>query len=130
MGSSILGDSKPRITFITNFAPHYRVRTFELIGERYDTNFLFYSNGGEKEWMREHGVSSGRFSHEYLKGFSLAGVRVAPRLLPLVWMDDSDVIIKCINGKFALPVVFLASMARRHPLIVWAEDWSVVDSPI
>lgn len=123
-------EKKPRITFITNFASHYRVRTFELIAQRYDTRFLFYSNGSEANWLAEHGIAVGHFPHKYLSGFSIGGVRVAPRLVPLTWMDDSDVIIKCINGKFALPVVFLACRARRRPLIIWTGDWSVVDSPI
>jgi len=117
-----------RVTFITNLASHYRVRTFELIAQRCGAKFLFYSAGGEKNWLPEHGISAGSFPHEYLNGFSVAGVRVAPRLVPLTWRDDSDVIIKCINGKFALPVVLSICLARRHPLIVWTGDWSVVDS--
>jgi len=122
-------EKKPRITFITNFASHYRVRTFELIAQRYDARFLFYSDGGEANWLAEHGISAGPFPHEYLRGFSIGGVRLAPRLLPLTWMDDSDVIIKCINGKFALPIVFSICLARRRPLIVWTGVWSVLDSP-
>jgi glycosyltransferase involved in cell wall biosynthesis len=127
--SSVPGAAKPRVTFITNFAPHYRVKTFELLAERYDTRFIYYSRGGEANWLKEHGVSTGRFRYQYLWGFSVAGVRIAPRLVPLAWSDDSDVTIKCINGKFALPVVFLACMARRRPSIIWTGDWSVGNSP-
>src|SRR5579859_2564646 len=95
---------RPRVTFITNLASHYRVRTFELLAERYDTRFVFYSNGGEANWLPEHGVSSGQFAHQYLAGFSVAGVRISPRLIPIAWMDRADVVIKCLNGKFAMPV--------------------------
>ena len=121
--------SQPRITFITNFAPHYRVRTFELIAQRYDARFVYYSRGGEVNWLREHGVSTGQFRHEYLRGFSVARIRIAPKLIPLAWFDDADIVIKCINGKFALPVVFSACAVRRRPLIIWTGDWSVTESP-
>jgi glycosyltransferase involved in cell wall biosynthesis len=121
--------SPARIRFITNLASHYRVRTFELLAQRYETDFVFYSDGGEANWLREHGVSAGRFRHTYLPGFSVAGVRVTPRLAPVVWTDRADITIKCLNGKFALPVVLSACVARRRPYIIWTGDWSVVDSP-
>src|ERR1700733_1199667 len=77
--------SSREMTFITNLATHYRVRTFELIAKRYDANFVFYSQGGEASWLREHGISSGDFPHEYLDGFNLGTVRIAPRLIRLAW---------------------------------------------
>ena len=123
-----LKPAPPSVTFITNIAAHYRVRTFELIAERFDAKFVCYSKGGEANWLREHGVSTGNFRSEYLPGFSVAGVRIAPKLLSLVWSDKSDVTIKCINGKFALPIVFFGCKIRRRPLIIWTGDWSVVDS--
>jgi glycosyltransferase involved in cell wall biosynthesis len=42
--------------------------------------------------------------------------------------DQSDVVIKCINGKFALPLVFAACRARQRPFILWTGSWSVLDS--
>jgi glycosyltransferase involved in cell wall biosynthesis len=119
---------RPKVTFITNFASHYRSRTFELIAERHDAWFYFFSKGGEANWLAEHGVSSGRFPYRYLSGFSIAGIRIAPRLIPLAFRDESDVVIKCINGKFALAVVASACLLRRRPFIVWTGDWSVLDS--
>jgi glycosyltransferase involved in cell wall biosynthesis len=34
-----------------------------------------------------------------------------------------DVIIKCITGKFALPVSYLAARVRRKPFILWTNLW-------
>ncbi|QOY86256.1 glycosyltransferase family 4 protein [Paludibaculum fermentans] len=117
-----------RLTFITNFIPHYRVETFRLLAQRYQTRFVLFSDGREKNWLQENGTASGHFQYTYLKGFRFGGVRIAPGLIPIAWLDNSDVTVKCLNGKFALPVVALACMARRHPFIIWTGDWSVLDT--
>ncbi|MSR05504.1 MAG: glycosyltransferase family 1 protein [Gemmatimonadetes bacterium] len=113
-----------KILFVSNFCPHYRVRTYEMLAKRADTRFVFFSPGDEWYWGQAHGRQSGDFPHEYLRGFSLTPwVRVTPKLVPVVARFDGDVIIKCINGRFALPVTFLIAKLRRIPFVLWTGLW-------
>jgi glycosyltransferase involved in cell wall biosynthesis len=114
-----------KLLFITNLCPHYRVKTFETLAARVPTRFVFFSQGGEKYWNQNlHGRRSGDFPHEYLNGFSLGPARVTPALISRVWQTDADVIIKCITGRFALPVTYLLARLRRKPFVLWTGIWS------
>lgn len=117
-----------RVAFVTNFCPHYRVRTFELLAERLDVQFLFFSRGQEWYWPRRYGVQRGDFPHEYLPGFNAAGTRIVPSLPERLWRGDYDVIIKCINGRFALPASFLSARLRRRPFVLWTGVWKRLET--
>ncbi len=113
-----------RFLFVTNFCPHYRVRTFEILARRADVRFVFFSAGDEWYWDQRHGRQTGDFPHEYLKGLSLTRwFRVTPRLLPIVWRYDGDVILKCITGRFALPVTLIIAKLRGKPFVLWTGMW-------
>src|SRR5207249_4212309 len=113
-----------RFLFVTNFCPHYRVRTFETLAQRADVRFVFFSAGDEWYWEQKHGRRHGDFPHEYLQGFHITPwVRVTPRLIPIVWRYDGDVILKCITGRFALPVTLLIAKLRRKPFVLWTGMW-------
>ncbi len=110
--------------FVTNFCPHYRVKTFELLARHADVRFVFFSTGDEWYWEQRHGRQRGDFVHEYLPGFSLSRwVRVTPRLIPIIWRYDGDVIVKCITGRFALPVSLALAKLRRKPFVLWTGMW-------
>jgi glycosyltransferase involved in cell wall biosynthesis len=114
-----------RAIFVTNICPHYRVRTFEILAQKLDVSFIFFSEGGERYWDPRHGIQRGNFRHEYLPGFYLTRqMRVTPSLLARVWQADVDVIIKCVTGRFALPVTYLLARLRRKPFILWTGLWS------
>lgn len=114
-----------KILFITNLCPHYRVKTFETLAQRVATRFIFFSQGGEKYWNASlHGKKIGNFPHEYLWGLSLGPVRFTPALLRRIWQTDADVIIKCVNGRFALPITYCLARLRRKPFVLWTGLWS------
>jgi glycosyltransferase involved in cell wall biosynthesis len=118
------------VAFITHFCPHYRVKTFEALARCHNVEYLFYSQG--KEWYGQgiHGVRGGDFRHTYLSGFDLlGGTRVTPALLSHLWRGNYDVIVKCINGRFALPVTYLISRIRRIPFVLWTGIWMTIDTP-
>ena len=113
-----------RMAVVTNFAPHYRVKMFEILASLTDLECLFHSDGGEWYWQRAHGVKKGGFSARYLPGFWFAGARIVPTLLTeLLSGKRFDVIVKCINDRFALPVTYLAARLRRTPFILWTGVW-------
>ena len=111
-----------KVLFVTNFMPHYRKPLFELMARRWDVDFLFFSDG--REWYWKSGTSSlGNLRAQQLPGFWMGGTRICPTLAWHVAGRRYDVVVKCINGKFALPVTFLLAKLRRKPFILWTGLW-------
>jgi glycosyltransferase involved in cell wall biosynthesis len=131
-GTKPRGDSvpvRPRVVFITNICPHYRVRTFETFAKYCAVTYYFYSAGDEWYWQQKHGRHHGDFQHEYLPGFRIAGTRVTPTLPWKLLRQNCDVVIKCINGKFALPVTYWSARLRRKPFVLWTGVWMTLQTP-
>jgi glycosyltransferase involved in cell wall biosynthesis len=122
----------PSVAFVSNFAAHYRVGMFEALARMCDLRCYFYSNGGEWYWQQAHGVTrGGHFAYEYLPGFWLGRIRIAPRLLTsLRARRRHQVFVKCINDKFALPATWLASRRARVPFILWTGIWQRLATPL
>ena len=119
-----------RTLFITNWCPHYRVRTFETLATHADVEFVFFSAGNEWYWGQQHGRQVGDFSHEYLWGFNVTPwVRVTPRLVWILMRFQGDVILKCITGRFALPVSLLIAKLRGKPFVLWTGIWQHPQTP-
>jgi glycosyltransferase involved in cell wall biosynthesis len=118
-----------KVAFVTHYCPHYRVKTFETLASHVDTDFYFYSNGGEWYWQRQHGVQIGNFNYQYLPGFNVAGTRFTPSLMHRLLTNPYDAYIKCINGRFALPATYLAARLKRRPFILWTGIWMRLSTP-
>jgi glycosyltransferase involved in cell wall biosynthesis len=119
-----------RVAFVTNMCPHYRVKTFETIAQSCDVKFFFYSDGDEWYWQEKHGVRRGNFHHIYLPAFHLTRrIRIVPSLLSRLVKADYDAYVKCINGRFALPMTYFAARLRRKPFILWTGIWMSLDTP-
>jgi glycosyltransferase involved in cell wall biosynthesis len=112
-----------RIAFVNHFCAHYRVKTFEIIAATRDVDFMFFSGGTEWYWQKEHGVRAGNFKYEYLPGVQVGGTRLVPSLVSRLLRGNYDVFIKCINGRFALPITFLISRLLGRPFILWTGVW-------
>ncbi len=116
-------DNSPKIAFITNFCSHYRRKTFEVFSAYFPTEFFFYSAGDEWYWQQQHGTKSGNFQYQYLPGFRLGQTRITLTLPWKLLKGDYGIYIKCINGKFALPITFLLARLQRKPFILWTGIW-------
>ena len=112
-----------KISFVTNLCAHYNVGTFELLAREYDMDFYFFSTGDEWYWPREHGSRKGKFYSQYLPGFHLGGTRITLSLPWKLLRGGYDAYIKCINGRFALPITYLIARIRRRPFILWTGVW-------
>jgi glycosyltransferase involved in cell wall biosynthesis len=118
-----------KVAFVTNFCPHYRVRTYETLARHHDVDFFFFSKGQEWYWPDRHGVRRGAFRHEYLPGFTLGGTRITPRLPLRLWTGGYEAVIKCIVGRFALPASYAVARLRGTPFILWTGVWMRLRSP-
>jgi glycosyltransferase involved in cell wall biosynthesis len=56
-------------------------------------------------------------------------IRVTPALLRYLWRGNYDVVIKCINGRFALPVTYLIARLHRKPFVLWTGIWMTLQTP-
>jgi glycosyltransferase involved in cell wall biosynthesis len=118
-----------RLAFVTNFCPHYRVKTLEILATLCDVDFLFYSDGAEWYWQKNHGTRSGQFHHKYLRGVSVMGTRITPGLVTKLWRGNYDAIVAGIDGRFALAAAYLIARLRRKPFVLWTGIWSAIDTP-
>lgn len=119
-----------KIAFVTNLCAHYNVGTFELLSRKYDVDYYFFSAGKEWYWPEEHGYRVGKFKSAYLPGFQIGRTWITPSLPWKLLLGGYDVYIKCINGRFALPITYLIARLRRKPLILWTGVWTRLNTPI
>ena len=119
-----------RFLFVQPFCTHYTVGLFTRLAERLDTQFLFYSDGGEWYWQAEHGVRTGDFPHEYLGGFRLGRTRIAPALLWKLLRSPARAILSSIDGKFALAAAYLVARSKRVPFLLWTGVWFRLGTPL
>jgi len=118
-----------KVAFVTNICAHYRVKTFETLTRYYNVDYYFFSAGDEWYWQQEHGVRAGNFHYEYLPSVRLGQTRFTPTLPWKLWRGNYDVYIKCINGRFALPITYLIARLRRKPFILWTGIWMRLQTP-
>lgn len=118
-----------KIAFIHNFASHYTVKTYEILSKYYDVEYYFFSGGDEWYWMEQHGTKTGDFTFKYLPGFRLGHTRITPTLPFNLLFKKYAIFIKCINGRFALPVTYLIAKLKRKPFILWTGIWSRIETP-
>lgn len=124
-----IGSCEMKIAFVTNLCPHYRIATFERLARYHEIDYLFFSAGHEPYWDRRHGVSMGHFNGEYLPGFHLLpGLRIVPALVARLLQADYSAVIKCINGRFALPLTYMMARLRRIPFVLWTGIWHHPDT--
>ena len=119
---------KSRVVWVHNFATHYTVGLFQLLSQRLPIEFLFFSCGGDRFWLRKNGTQRGAFPHEYLNGVRLFGTRLVPSLPYRLWRGNYSAIIKCVNGKFTLPITYAIARLKRTPFILYTGIWMRVDS--
>jgi glycosyltransferase involved in cell wall biosynthesis len=112
-----------KVAFVTHYCTHYRVKTYETLARLTDVTYFFYSAGREWYWDRSHGVNRGDFKHEYLSGFQVGRTRIVPSLAWKLAAAPYDVYVKCINGKFALPVTYFVARLRHKPFVLWTGLW-------
>ena len=111
-----------RVLLVTNINTHYRDGFFRELRQRLDIDFLFFSDGGERYWSGPISPVD-HLGASYLKGIWVGRTRLVPRLILELARRDYDVVIKCINGKFALPLTWAIAKLRRKPFILWTGVW-------
>lgn len=116
----------PRLCFVTNICPHYRVKTFELLGRALPTRFFFFSDPRrERFWEHANPSRLGDFDGRYVRGIGIPGtrLRLIPGLYASLLAGRYDVLVKCINGKLPLLLSFLIARMRGKRFVLWTGLW-------
>jgi glycosyltransferase involved in cell wall biosynthesis len=120
-----------KVLLVTNVPTHYRMPLYEELQRRVDLDVVFYSDGQEWYWRQTSAPPTQSLrSARTLHGFWVGRTRLVPSLVPLVLTTDADVVVKDPNGKFALPVTYLAARLRRKPFVFWASLWEHPTTPV
>ncbi len=117
-----------RVALVTNFVQHYRVKAFEMLSNKVDVDFYFYSKGDESYWLPEHGARKSNIREEHLDGFKIAGIQIVPGLLSKLVQGKYDIYLSGIVGRFSLPLTFLTAKMMQKPFILWTGLWHRVDT--
>jgi len=117
-----------KVAFVVPSCSHYRVKTYELLAERWpQMKFYFFSRGDEWYVMRELGARAGNFPHEYLRSIKMGRWYITPSLVSRIW--NYDIYISGISGRFSLPLVYATARLRRKPFILWLGIWHRIQTP-
>ncbi|KAB2880957.1 glycosyltransferase family 4 protein [bacterium] len=113
-----------KIAYITNVCSHYRVGLYEKIASQHNADFYFFSEGNEWYAEKKHDRGFGRFNAIQLRGFNmLRGLLITSGLPSRLFLGGYSVFIKCINGKFVLPVTYLIARLLGRPFILVTGLW-------
>jgi glycosyltransferase involved in cell wall biosynthesis len=120
-----------RIAFIDYFATHYRRRLYEELARRMDADFYFFADERERYWNRKIPlVESGAFRRVELRRYRIAGQAVMPGLALRLDRRRYDAVVKSLNGKLMLPIVYGASRTRHLPFVLWTGMWHHPETPV
>lgn len=120
MSAPRVGGGAGSALLITNLNTHYRDPLFRLLQER-GWRLFFYSDGGERWAERPHPVQ--HLGARPVRGWWVGGTRIVPSLIPTVLRAKERVVVKCVNGRFALPVTYALARLRRKPFVIWTGVW-------
>lgn len=117
---------KPKILFITNKAPHYRIPFFNLLGEMLDIRFIFTHEGRpikglDVNYKLLHG------------GLGYGKLKVRPELKEIIddYRPDKIVFLPFDAGHLADNILlFQLCKARRINFYVWCERWFYRNIPL
>jgi glycosyltransferase involved in cell wall biosynthesis len=119
-----------RIAFVDYLPTHYRRRLYEELARRMEVDFYFFADERERYWNRRLPLArTGEFRRVELRRYRLAGEPVMPGLALKLSHHRYDAVVKSLNGKLMLPIVYLASRARHVPLVLWTGMWYHPETP-
>jgi glycosyltransferase involved in cell wall biosynthesis len=115
---------KRRIAFINYFCPHYRLRLFEELARRMEVDFYFFADERERYWNRKIPLMrDGDFRRVELRRIRVLGQAVMPAIAITLKRSRYDAVVKCLNGRLMLPLVYFTCKLRGVPLVVWTGMW-------
>jgi glycosyltransferase involved in cell wall biosynthesis len=113
-----------RIAFIDYFPVHYRRGLYEALARRMDVDFFFFSD--ERERWQNKAIAAqpgGDYRRVDVRRYRLAGQPVAPGVAARLSRRRYDAVVKSLNGKLMLPLIYTTAKMRGVPFVLWSEMW-------
>jgi glycosyltransferase involved in cell wall biosynthesis len=96
-----------------------------------EVDFYFYADERERYWNRRIPlVEDGDFRRVDLRRYRVAGQAVMPGVALALSRRRYDAVVKSLNGKLMLPIVYGASKARGLPFVLWTGMWHHPTTPV
>ena len=115
--------SAPRVAFVTNLCPYYRRPLYQLLAERMETTFFFFSEGHEAYLSSEMQHEPGNLPIREVRRMTIAGNPLLIGLERELRRDRYDVVVKCLNGRLMVPHVYHLARRRGIPFVLWTGMW-------
>lgn len=121
--------SSMRLAFIDYFPTHYRIRLYEEIAKRSDADFYFYADAREHYWNKKIPLPTGGDFHRVeLPRYRPLNQAVMPGIARRLRRNRYDAVIKSLNGRLMMPLVYATAKAARVPFVLWTGMWHHPDT--
>jgi glycosyltransferase involved in cell wall biosynthesis len=113
-----------KIAFVTNLPSHYMTRVFELLAQKYNIDFIFFSDLKEPWIDKKNIYSIGNYNGYFMKGVRISRhIKINIRLFVHLLTGRYDVFIQYINGPLELLSTFVVAKVLHKPFILWTDLW-------
>jgi glycosyltransferase involved in cell wall biosynthesis len=119
-----------RIAFVTRYATHYRVKTYETLAKYENVSYFFHPGSDEQYRSLAGEARRENCSYEYLPSLRIGQAKILYTLPWTLWRSKYDLYLKCINNKFALLVTYLIARLRGKPFVLWTGIWKRLQAPM
>jgi glycosyltransferase involved in cell wall biosynthesis len=108
---------------VTNLCPFYCRPLFELLAERLQITFYFFSEGEERYLGPAVRHMEGNFPVRRVRRLKIAGNPLLVGLQAELRRERYDAVIKCLNGRLMVPYVYELARRRGLTFVLWSGMW-------
>jgi len=104
-----------RVALVTNFATHYRLPVFRMLGESLDVDYFFTGAGFKRYWSPLHSIET--------EGLRVVPTRSSSGLAWALGKGDYDCHVIAVAGRLKLIAALAAAAFLRRPTVLWVGIW-------
>jgi len=104
-----------RVALVTNFATHYRLPVFRMLGESLDVDYFFTGAGFKRYWSPLHSIET--------EGLRVVPTRSSAGLAWALGKGDYDCHVIAVAGRLKLIAALAAAAFLRRPTVLWVGIW-------
>ncbi len=117
---------RPKVLFISNQAPHYRIRLFNLLGKKLNIKFVFTHE-------RKRVIKDLNAQYEFVRGLGKGKYKFNPSLLEIIKREKPNIVVLLPPDPLHLLDNLNVSrycLSKGIPFIVWTVRWEYKNFPL